>query len=117
MNERGDLMLNQLENAFHDAMLNIYRQAKSEANYNARYLIQMVETYGGVEAARMLINATTVSEGYTALWERSRLDLTVEAMIMETEKYHAMFTQDQLDICAQRLKDYEYRAGMDATHQ
>lgn len=61
MNEHGDLMLNQLENAFHDAMLNIYRQAKSEANYNARYLIQMVETYGGVEAARMLINATTVS--------------------------------------------------------
>ncbi|WP_423909969.1 hypothetical protein [Candidatus Spongiihabitans sp.] len=102
-------MLNQLENEFHEAMLNIYRQAKSEASYDARRFIQMVETHGGIESARRLINAATVSEGYTTLWERQHLDLTVEAMIMRTEKYHSLFTEDELDVCAQRLKDYEYQ--------
>lgn len=66
---------------FHEAMLDIYRKAKSEAKYNAIRFMQMVTDHGGVRTAHMLINSANVSEGYTALWERKRLDLTIEAMI------------------------------------
>lgn len=89
-------------------MVEIYRLAKNEVNYDARRFIQMVETNGGLESARRLINSATVSEGYTKLWELKRLDLTVEAMVLETEKYHSLFTKDELDICRKRLKEYKY---------
>ena len=101
-------MPNQLEIEFHEAMLNIYRTAKSEAGYNAQRFLQMVVDHGGIEAAKMLINSRTVSEGYTALWERGRLDLTVEAIVLETKKYHPLFTPDELQVCAERLKEYKY---------
>lgn len=101
-------MPNPLENEFHEAMLDIYRKAKSEAKYNAQRFLQMVVDHGGIEAAKMLINSDTVSEGYTALWERGRLDLTVEAMVLETKKYHSFFSPEELQVCAKRLKDYNY---------
>jgi hypothetical protein len=70
----------------------------------------MVTNHGGLEAARTLINAPAVSSGYTALWEKGRLDLTVEAMILGTPKYHALFTADELAKCKRRLNDYGYDA-------
>lgn len=96
-----------LELEFHEAMLAIYRRAKSEAKYNAIRFLQMVADHGGLETAHMLINSSTVSEGYTALWERRRLDLTVEAMILNNEKYQSLFSKEELAICAKRLKQYE----------
>ena len=100
----------ELENEFNEAMLNIYRIAKSEAKYNAQRFLQMVVDHGGTEAARMLINANSVSEGYAALWERGRLDLTVEAMVVNTSRFHALFTEDELQICRNRLQEYGYKA-------
>lgn len=97
-----------LEIEFHEAMLNIYRRAKSEAKYNAQRFLQMVVDHGGIDAARMLIHADTVSDGYTALWERGRLDLTVEAMIVESTKFHPLFTDDEMMICSKRLTEYRY---------
>ena len=97
-----------LEIEFHEAMLEIYRRAKSEAKYNAQRFLQMVVDHGGLEAARMLIRADTVSDGYTALWERERLDLTVEAMIATSDRFHSLFTQDELSVCSNRLTEYGY---------
>lgn len=93
----------QLENEFHESMLNIYRQAKSEANYDARRFIQMLHEHRGVETAKRLINEGRVPEGFIVLWEKRRLDLTFEAMIMRTEKYHPLFTEEELKKCAKRL--------------
>ena len=99
-----------LEEAFHAAMEDIYRRAKDEAGYNATKFRGMVAEHGGPEAARILINANAVSDGYTALWERERLDLTVEAKVVETPQFHALFTEEELEICRRRLKEYGYAA-------
>ncbi len=101
-------MPNSLEIEFNEAMMNIYRRAKDEAKYNASIFLQMVVDNGGLNAARTLINSPTVSSGYTALWERGRLDLTVEAMILETPKYQELFTDEELEICRRRLNEYGY---------
>ena len=98
-----------LESEFHEAMLNIYRKAKSEAKYNAIRFLQMTVDHGGLETAYILINAHDVSEGYTALWERGRLDLTVEAMVLENERFHQLFSKEQLAVCADRLEKYGHR--------
>lgn len=99
---------------FNEAMLEIYRRAKSEAHYNATRFLQMVSDHGGTETAHILINSPTVSEGYTALWERGRLDLTVEAVILENTKFHQLFSKEELEICRQRLGQYEYKASSQA---
>ncbi|WP_405229338.1 hypothetical protein [Lentisalinibacter sediminis] len=103
-------MPERLEIEFHDAMLDIYRRAKSEAKYNAQRFRRMVVDHGGVEAAKLLIHADAVSDGYTALWERGRLDLTVEAMILASDRFHALFSEEELAICRRRLADYGYQS-------
>ena len=102
-------MSNPLKDEFHKAMIGIYHRAKREAEYTAQQFIGMVEDIGGVACAKKLINAAKISDGFAALWERERLDLTVEAMILETEKYQMLFTEDELAICRKRLKDCNYR--------
>ena len=93
---------------FDVAMMNIYQRAKTDAHYNATRFLHMLYDHRGLETARMLIHASTVSEGYTALWERGRLDLTVEALIHDNQKWHTLFTEEELAICAKRLKAYGY---------
>jgi len=68
----------------------------------------MLHEHCGLETARILLNSANVSEGYTALWERGRLDLAVEAVIHDNPKWHPLFTQDELDICTKRLTVYRY---------
>ena len=100
-----------LEIQFHEAMLDIYRRAKAEAGYNATRFLTMVVNQGGLETARYLLHAETVSEGYTALWDRERLDLTVEATILRPE-WHDLFTDVERRIAVKRLRDYEYSGSL-----
>jgi hypothetical protein len=63
-------------------MVNLYQVAKRDLGYNATRFLQMLTEVGGVEAARQLLRAPSISDGFTALWERGRLDLTVEAQVL-----------------------------------
>ena len=100
-------MSTQLETDFHNAMLDVYRRSKSEAGYSAVRFLSMVAERGGLETARYLLHAPTVSEGYTALWERGRLDLTVEAVILEP-KWRGLFSEAELRVAVARLREYGY---------
>ena len=97
-----------LNERFNLAMRDIYKRARYEAKYNATRYLQMLNENGGMETARILINSSTVSDGYTALWERGRLDLTVEALIWDNPEYHELFTEAELRIVKKRLIDYKY---------
>ena len=100
-------MTNDLEKAFHRAMLDVYLDAKNEAKYNATRFLSMVNELGGLETARVLLRASSVSEGYTALWERERLDLTVEAVILD-KRWHPLFTEADRAVAIKRLREYGY---------
>ena len=97
-----------LERSFHKAMVRVYDRAKSEAGYNATRFIQMVAEQGGVAAARVLIGSKVPSDGFVALWQARRLDLTVEALILEP-KWFGLFTAPEREAARQRLRDYGYR--------
>jgi hypothetical protein len=94
--------------AFDEEMFQIYQRARSEANYNASRFLQTLYEHHGWQTAQILLHAASVSEGYTALYERRRLDLTVEAVIHDNPKWHPLFTQEDLAICTKRLKEYKY---------
>lgn len=96
-----------LEQEFYGAMVNIFERAKIEANHVATRFIQMVAEHGGVETARILINANKPSDGYIALWEKGRLDITVEALVQHP-KWASLFTAEEIEKARQRLIDYGY---------
>jgi hypothetical protein len=95
--------------AFDKAMFEIYRRAKAEANYNATIFLQMLTDTDGLTTAKTLINAPKESDGYTALYMRGRLDLTVEAVVTENPKWIALFTDDEIAKAKKRLLKYEYK--------
>lgn len=96
-----------LEADFNEAMLNIYKRAKSEAHYTATRFLGMVVERGGLETARYLLHAETVSDGYAALWERGRLDLAVEVLILEP-RWRPLFNMAELQVAVRRLREYGY---------
>jgi len=96
------------ELGFDAAMMSVYRRALNEAKYNATRFLQMLHDHGGLETAQILLHSPTVSEGYTALWERNRLDLTVEALVLQPE-WHDLFSDEERAIARRRLTDYGYQ--------
>lgn len=68
----------------------------------------MLSEHRGLETARILLRASKVSEGYVALWERKRLDLTVEAVILGAE-WHSLFSDHERGIARKRLADYGFK--------
>ena len=63
----------------------------------------MVSTRGALETARELLRSGTPSEGFTALWGRGRLDLTVEALARRRE-FRSLFTHEELVTARSRLE-------------
>ncbi|GFE60802.1 hypothetical protein [Geobacter sp. AOG2] len=104
-------MKSELERRFDAAMMSIYHRAWEEAKYRATRFHQMLCDHGGLETAQLLLHSNHVSEGYTALWERGRLNLTVEALILETEWYD-LFTEEERDIASKRLLEYGYKKNV-----
>jgi hypothetical protein len=93
-----------LERQFHHEMLDIYRKASEQCNYQATRFLQLVNNLGGINAARALLHSSGLSEGFIALWERKRLDLTMEALILKSP-WRDLFTQEKLEIARKRLQD------------
>ena len=97
-----------LRREFEEAMREVYTRARDEAGYNATYFVRMLSEHGGLATAQRLLAAPMASEGFTALWERQRLDLTVEAQVLQP-RFALLFTGEELDVARQRLEDLGYR--------
>lgn len=98
-----------LEAEFAEVMKAIYERGRSEANYNASYFLGMLSQHGPRETANRLLAAPTVSDGFASLWERGRLDLTVEA-VAEQPRFASLFTEDQIAVARRRLEQFGYSA-------
>jgi hypothetical protein len=93
------------ERGLTQALMTAYTRAKTECKYNATRFLQMLSEHGGLETARILLHAPGVSEGYSKLFEKGRLDLTLEYVVLQPE-WQDLFTSDELAIARKRLKDY-----------
>jgi hypothetical protein len=94
-----------LEKHFHRAMIEIYERAKRETGYQPSHFLRMVSEVGGLAAARQLIRADNPSSGFTTLWEKKRLDLTVEALALQ-EQYRRLFDDEELEMAERRLAEF-----------
>ena len=87
-------------------MVSIYERAKAEVGYTPTYFLRMLSELGPLETARKLLHDPTVSDGFANLWDRGRLDLTVEALVLRPE-FSSLFTDQELDRARGRLKQFE----------
>lgn len=101
-----------LESQFDEAMHNIYVTAVKEAKYTPHEFHRMLVERGGVATARDLINRAKPSDGYTNLYLRGFLRLTVEAVIFDDPRWHPLFSVEELGICRKRLIEYRYHPAL-----
>ena len=92
-----------IEQEFHQAMVGVYIRAKDECGYNAARFIQMVETLGGLAAARRLLSTDEAQAGFTELWQLGRLDITVECLVLQP-RWRTPFSEQELARARHRLK-------------
>jgi hypothetical protein len=83
----------------------LYLRAKKELGYNATYLLRMLGNEGGVATARRLVMSGHASEGFDYLWERHRLDLSVEALVVQDE-FASLFDPEVVSCAKKRLREY-----------
>jgi len=100
-------MNNPLEDAFHQKMVEVYEKAKTECHYNAVRFHQMVQQHRGLATAKMLLASKQHPEGLTRLWELKRLDISMEATLIQ-EPWCTLFSPEELAIAKKRLKELGY---------
>lgn len=96
------------EATFDLVMQEIYSLALSECGYRATRFLNLVNQIGGLEAARHLLRSDVHPEGLTALWERGRLDLSMEALVLQ-KRWRALFSADELKLAKRRLDRLGYQ--------
>ena len=97
-----------LEDEFDARMQELYQAGKREAKYSAPLFAELLKEHGGLETARRFIHSPDYAPGFTKLWERKRLDLTVEAVIVAEPKWQPLFTPEEMETCRKRLREYGY---------
>ena len=96
-----------LEKQFEQEMVDIYMTAKKECGYNPTRFLQLVSRKGGLAAAKQVISKPGGTDGFTTLWECGRLDLSVEAHVLNP-KYLELFTEAERQLCGERLREFGY---------
>ena len=102
-------MPNPLELRFTRHLSEIARRTMDETGYNPSLFIQMLHERGGLATARALLHVSQPSSGFTTLWERGRLDLTVEAVVVQ-EPWSSLFTPEELGVAGKRLRQLGYKS-------
>jgi len=100
-------------NEFAKEMRALYDRARREVNYTPGYFLSMLADLGPLDTARRLLHAPAVSDGFAALWERGRLDLTVEALVIQP-RFESLFNEHERETARKRLDQFGYVPGSSA---
>ena len=95
---------------FDAAMKDVYVRAKHEVGYDAKAYLGMLAEYGGLGTAKRLLSSVSVSDGFVTLWERKRMDLAVENVVLRP-KFAVLFTEHDRETARQRLLEYGFDVG------
>lgn len=98
------------EDQFTAHLNNLYLLIKEACHFSAKTFQKMVNTYGGVEAARRLIANPNPAQGLMEIAVCQRLDLSVEAQILQTP-WSELFTDAEKDMARRKLKSLGYVAN------
>ncbi|MEP0766904.1 MAG: hypothetical protein HRF45_10250 [Fimbriimonadia bacterium] len=98
-----------LEERFRADLLRTYVDA-AKRGYHATYFMQMLETYGGVEMAKRLLDDDQVQSGLYRLAELGLLRLSVENLVLNPV-YDELFLSSVKNAARKRLEDLGFEPG------
>jgi hypothetical protein len=101
-------MASDIERRFDAALMDSYRRTLRETGYEAKGFLAMFHGRGGLRTAQDLLHMDQVTDGYTAIWERDRLDLTIEALVLQPE-WKELFNDEERAMARRRLEQYGYK--------
>lgn len=93
------------DGAFDRAVRELIERCRDELRYNPRYFQVMIAKRGALGATKRLLEAPSVSDGFVTLWERGRLDLVVENLVVD-DRFAHLFSDEERDVAARRLDDF-----------
>ena len=102
-------MTKDIERQFHEEMVGIYRAAVEIGYRRATRFWGMVIDHGALEAAKRLLREPEEQPGLTRLWELGRLDLSVEALVLQ-ERWDTLFSDEERQKARDRLDAHGYYA-------
>ena len=88
-----------------------YREGK-KIGYKATEMLDAVTEKNDVLFKSIItkfVTADTIPSGFTTLWKKKRLDLSIEYIIAVKDKgkYNKLFDDTVIAICKQRLAEYQ----------
>lgn len=93
---------------FSDRVWKAIRESIDSCNYHATNLIGMLnESNDAVLTTKRIVHNSNIDYGFTKLYECNRLDLTLEAILLE-EEWMDLFTEDEKNIARNRLEKVGY---------
>ncbi|MDD3570479.1 MAG: hypothetical protein PHY44_05195 [Lachnospiraceae bacterium] len=99
--------LKELEMQFDKDLIARCKAAQKECGHNSARFIQAIERWGGVATAKELIKKSKLSDGFLALELKGRLDLTMEATVVD-KKFTQLFTDEEVNYCFEVLCESGY---------
>lgn len=102
-----ELNKEQLKKSFHQEMINLYKNMIKIVKYKPTRLMDYINKFGGYEAAVKYIDTESNIQDFAVLWEKERLDLSVEVLII-SDTYRCLFDDDLVAYCDRKLKKYSY---------
>jgi hypothetical protein len=96
-----------LEVEFTQALEGAVEAAKAR-KYFPSYFIQMLAKYGGVEMAKRLLAKPGPQEGMFTLYSIGLLHESMEAVIWDNPRFHALFTKEEIEEAHRRLEELKY---------
>jgi len=96
---------------FTDHLRILCDRSRDECGYNPTRFREMLHARGGLGAAKFVINAAHIGDGFTEMCIQGRLDLTVEAQAISDE-WCDLFTEDELEKAIRKLKNAEYSGNL-----
>lgn len=94
-----------VEDEFDRAVLGQIDRCLKELRYNPSYLRLLISQHGALGTARRLLTQPAVSDGFVKLWENQRLDLTLEALVLEP-RFGDLFTDSERNTARSRMDDF-----------
>ena len=97
-----------LEEQFHQRMLRLCHEANPVIGRHVSPLRSSITRQRGLGAAKSLLYQPSVTTGFEKLYEKKRLDLAVEAVVLELP-WQGLFTDHERGIARRRLEDAGYQ--------
>jgi len=99
--------MKKLETQFHEALLSQLSQAEQATGVAEPRLLGEAERLGGAEAVRRMLKKGQTTRQFSALKEKKRLELSVEALVIQG-RYGSLFSDEEVNLCLSALLE----AGM-----